>query len=255
MDRDRLVSLCIAFLVLTASSWVLAGGVNAKFRDAVNFEDNSFVGISQVEVFHSYEVVTGSPGETYDGSQLGYQVTTGVMTNFELGVHLPVHFYDNGSQGIGDISLFQRFKFSQEDVGIPESSGGIELILPSGDEDSNPQTGTEDLDVRLFGTVGHSFGKNMRWLANGGVTIMGGNAIDDRWEYNVAVRYQPTDFAKFVGEINGHTGGLRDDSVIYASPGAIFRTDGGFNIMLSSPIGLTDDSADFKPTAQFAYEF
>lgn len=255
MKRDRLISSLVAFLVLTVSSWMMAGALSAKFRDAVNFEDNSFVGISNVEVFHSYELIAGSPGETYDGSRLGYQVTTGLMTNFELGAHLPVHFYDNGNQGIGDISIFQRFKFSQEDVGIPESSGGLELLLPTGDEDAVPPTGTEDLNVRLFGTLGHSLRQNMRWLVNGGVTIMGGDAIDDRWEYNAALRYQPTGFAKFVGEINGQTGGLRNDSVIYASPGAIFRTEGGFNIMVSSPIGLTEDSADFKPTFEFAYEF
>lgn len=239
-----------------ASSWILAGKGVAKFRDSINFEDNSFVGISRVEVFHGYEVITDSPGESYDGSRLGYQLTTGIMTNFELGAHLPVHFYDNGDQRIEDVTIFQRFKFSDgENTVIPESSGGLELILPTGDEDSNPPTGTGDLGVRLFSTVGDSFGQRFYWLVNGGVAILGGKDVDNRWEYNTAIRYQATDFAKFVGEINGQSGGVRDESLLFASPGAIFQTKGDFYIMLSSPIGLTSDSADFKPTVQFSYEF
>ncbi len=60
---------------------------------------------------------------------------------------------------------------------------------------------------------------------------------------------------KLVGEINGRTGGLRDESEVFLSPGVIFQTEEGLSLMGSLPVGVTSDSADFKPTLQFAYEF
>lgn len=227
----------------------------AKFRDAINFEDNRFVHISNVEVFHSYEIRSGDDARRFNGSFLEYQVTSGLMSFFELGAKLPVKFYDNGTEGPGDFSVFQRFKFQQENGAIPASSGGIELILPTGDENSTPPTGTDEFNARLFGTIGHSLSSEWIWLANGGVTFYGGQQFDDKWEYNASLRYQPTSRMKLMFEWLGQSGGIRDDSQLYFAPGASFLAESGFNFMLSVPVGLSNDSADFKPTVQFAHEF
>lgn len=251
------------------NSWSKIGGVvlslilvsgfvapaDAKFRDAINFEDNSFVGISQLEVFHSYTMEEGNEDERFDGNQFQYQITGGMMTNFELGARLPIKFFDNGTDGIGDFSIFQRFKFSQETDVLPESSGGIELVLPTGDDRKNPPTGTDEFNARLFGTVGKSIDSDLRWLAHGAVTLMGDDRFDDKWEYNAALRHQSNRYLKLVGEVNGVSGGIKDETQLFVSPGAILRTEGEFNVMLSVPIGVTSASTDFKPTVQFAYEF
>lgn len=229
--------------------------VNAKYRDAINFEDNRFVGISQFEAFHSYRYINGSDSDNFDGSKLEYQITGGLMTNFEVGAKVPIIFYDNGTNGLGDISLIQRFKFTQETDQLPQSSGGLELFLPTGDEDDNPPTGTDHFSARLFGTIGNSINRDWRWLTNGGVRLFGGDDFDEKWEYNAALRYQYSRPLKFIGELNGRTGGIRDESEIFLSPGTVMQTKGGFNAMISFPIGLTNDSADYETSVQFAYEF
>lgn len=245
------------FLVLMVFTFSVVSTIpiNAKFRDAINFEDNQFVGISQVEALHSYQVMDGSDSDIFDGTQLQYQFTSGVMTNFEIGARVPVRFFDTGTEGIGDISIFQRFKFSQGTDELPNSSGGLELFLPTGQMNSNPPTGTDDINIRLFGTVGHSIDRNWRWLFQSAVKLMGKENIDERWEYNGALRYQTTESLKLVTEINGNTGGIKDVSEIFVSPGLIFRSEDGFLINLSSPVGVTSESTDLKPMVQFAYEF
>lgn len=252
----RKVRLSLVLLVVCCLSVTLVvQPVTAKYRDAINFEDNQFVDISKVEIFHSYKVISGSDSDSFDGSVLEYQVTSGLMSFFELGARLPVKFYDNGTQGPGDFSVFQRFKFQEQSGAIPASSGGIELIFPTGDEDSNPPIGSNEFNARIFGTLGHTFRRDWIWLANGGVTFYGGNQYDDKWEYNASVRYQPSSRLKVMFEALGESGGIQDESRVFFAPGLGFRAESGFNIMASVPVGLTNDSADFKPTIQFAHEF
>lgn len=253
MGRTRESVLLLVASLLVVSLAVTPGV--AKFRDAINFEDNQFVDISKVEVFHSYTVVSGETPERFDGSFLEYQVTSGLMSFFELGARLPVKFYDNGTEGAGNLSVFQRFKFQEATGSIPASSGGIELILPTGEETSTPPTGTDDFNARLFGTMGHSLQPNWIWLVNGGVTFFGGQGIEDKWEYNASLRYQPGANVKVMFEGLGQTGGLQDDTEFYFAPGISFLAESGFNMMLSAPVGVTSDAADFKPTVQFAHEF
>lgn len=246
-------TLVFVFCVLTVSLAVNPG--EAKFRDAINFEDNQFVDISKIEAFHSFTVETDNEDERFDGSFLEYQVTSGLMSFFELGARLPVKFHDNGEEGVGNFSVFQRFKFQEESRYVPASSGGIELSLPTGDEDANPPTGTDDFNARLFGTLGHSLEPNWIWLANGGVTFFGDEGIDDKWEYNASLRYQPGSNFKVMFEALGQSGGIKDESEIFFAPGVSILSDSGFNMMLSLPVGVTSESADFKPTVQFAHEF
>jgi hypothetical protein len=242
------------FGTLAVISLVLFSGVSleSKFRDTINFEDNNFVKISNVDQLHGYRHVDG---DDYNESRFNYQMTGGLMTNLELGVRVPVRFFNNGTQNFGDISIFERFKFTQESESLPESSAGIELFLPTGDDQSDPSTGTDEFSARLYSSVGKSIDSDLRWIAHGGVTLMGNDDYDNEWEYNAALRYQSNPYMKVVGELNGRTGGLRDDSELFASPGVLFQSEEGFNVMASLPVGVTSESADFKPTLQFAYEF
>lgn len=240
------VSLMVVFGFMLASGLPL----EAKFRDTINFEDNTFVKISNVEGLHGYRLVDA---DGYNESRFSYQVTGGLMTNLELGARVPARFFDDGTQDFGDISIFERFKFTQETESLPESSAGIELFLPTGDEAN--RTGTGEFSARLYSSVGKSLDSDWRWIAHGGVRLMGNDDIDNEWEYNAALRYQSNPYMKMVGELNGRSGGIRDDSEVYLSPGVLFQTEEGFSLMGSLPVGVTNDSADFKPTLQVAYEF
>ncbi|MFB6344842.1 MAG: hypothetical protein ABEK50_03600 [bacterium] len=263
--RDKLIGLLVAVLGICLAAGSV-GPAEAKFRDALNFEDNQFVNISKLiveqdanisslEGFHRIRAISGSDNGRPDGTFLDYQLTSGVMSFFEVGVNFPVRFYDNGTQGNGDISIFQRFKFQEATEGLPASSGGIELIFPTGDENSNPPTGTDNFNARLFGSLEHSLDENWIWLANGGVTFFGGDQYENRLEYNGALRYQPSSQLKLMVEALGQSGGFRDQSEFYLAPGANLKTESDFSIMVTVPVGLTDDSPDFKPSLQFAHEF
>jgi hypothetical protein len=210
------------------------------------------VDISSVEGLHGYRYVDS---EEENESRFTYQVIGGLMTNLELGARVPIRFFDDGTQDFGDISIFERFKFTQETESLPESSAGVELFLPTGDDESTPRTGTGEFSARLFSSVGKSLDSDWRWIAHGAVRLMGNDDFDNEWEYNAALRYQSNPYMKMVGELNGRSGGVGDESELFLSPGILFQTEKRFSLMGSLPIGVTNDSSDFKPTLQVAYEF
>lgn len=238
----------VAGILLTPSHGV------AKFRDAVHFEDNRFVGIGNAELLHRFQRVSGdSPDQ--NRTQLRYQLLYGVMRNFEVGLRVPVIIYENGDEGISDVSLLQRFKFTEKGYNFPETSGGFELLFPTGDEDAVPPTGTEGVDVRLFGSIGDEMAPGWAWLAHGGVTFFGNSTVEDAYEYNGALRYRSYPSVKVNFELNGRTGGLFDRSELYFAPGLLMHSTRGLSVSLSLPVGITSESADQKATLQMSHEF
>ncbi|MGM0381753.1 MAG: hypothetical protein ACQEP7_07165, partial [bacterium] len=99
------------------------------------------------------------------------------------------------------------------------------------------------------------FNKKWRWLLNAGYHYYGQNKDEDRLEYNAALRAKSGPRLKFVGELNGHSGGVPDQSELYFAPGMIFEPREGFNFTVSMPLGLTSDSADHRSNFQFGIEF
>jgi len=231
-------------------------GVKAKFRDAVHFEDNRFVDIGNFELLHRFQRVTGTdPNGMLDRTELRYQLTYGVMKNFETGLRVPVILFDNGQEGVGDVSLIQRFKFTERRYDFPETSGGFEIGFPTGDENAAPPTGTDSLSVRLFAAAGDDFAPGWAWLVHGAATFFGDNAVDDEYEYNAALRYRSHPGVKWNLELNGSTGGLYDLSETYLSPGMLLHSRRGVSVSLSVPFGLSGDAADQKATLQVSHEF
>lgn len=246
----------IIFLIsIILGSFLFPNLLHAKVRNTINFSDNQFVGIANSEIFHSYRSIEGFENSSMDRTELNYQLITGILSNFEFGVDIPVLFFEDGSEGLGDLRLFQHFKFTNEGPGWPNSSGGFELELPTGDENEIP-TVTGDFNARLFGSVGSSFGEGRwEWVGNTGIKFFGESDIDERFDYNASVHFQMNDAYKLNLEFNGSSGGIVDDSQMYLSPGLIFHVPSGFNIMASVPVGLTDDSANHRTTVQFSHEF
>ncbi len=229
--------------------------VQGKFRDALNFRDFNFVKMKNIELLHRYQQYTDCESEAYDRSQLTYQLSYGVFTNFELGLSFPVKFYESGENGLGDVQVYQKFKFTEQHGALPTSSGGFELILPTGDESSSPPLGSDKLDARFFFTAGQDFWGNYRWLVNGAVLFAGESEFDDKYEYNAALNYRPGSRVKTVLELNGHSGGPRDLSETYLAPGLILQPKDSFSFHVSVPVGLGNDAADYKTAFQFAVNF
>lgn len=251
---------CVVFSVILLL--VTAVGMRAhtedgadKFRNAINFEDNEFVGMYDVEIKHGIRMIEGTSPPQYERTQLNYALTYGIFMNYEITLNLPMKFHDNGPEDIGDVGLKQRVKFTEQETSFMDSSGGIEFILPTGDENSSPPTGTEDLNFRLFGSMGDNLTENMQWLFNAGYTFYGSDTIDDRIEYNGAFVYRASDQFKFNTEFNGWTGGRPDNSELYLSPGMIFQPRSGFSLTLSLPIGLNSDAADHRGQLELIHEF
>ncbi|MGM0380721.1 MAG: transporter, partial [bacterium] len=159
----------------------------AKFRDAINFDDSRFVKMQNMEMLHRYQKFSGTENNSFERTSLKYQLTYGVLRNFEMGINIPVHFYEDGNNGIGDAGLYQKFLFTEQGEGIPRTSGGFELIFPSGDEDELVNA-SDELDARLFFTIDNDFNKKWRWLLNAGYHYYGQNKDEDRLEYNAALR-------------------------------------------------------------------
>ncbi len=245
-------SLILALIFVLPA--VLALPAEAKFRDVINFEDSQFVSMQNMEMFHRYQKFSDTEEDTFERTTLKYQLTYGVLKNFEVGIYIPVHFYEDGNNGIGDAGMYQKFLFTEQEEGLPRTSGGFELIFPTGDEDDLPDA-SDELDARLFFTVDGDFDQDWRWLANVAYRYYGQSEDDDRFEYNTALRVKSGPRLKFVGELNGHSGGRPDQSELYFAPGIIFEPREGFNFTVSAPFGIGGDAADHKSNFQFGIEF
>ncbi len=256
MKKTTFFGLTLLVLFTVCTLWMYWGSpVHAKYRDAINFEDNQFTQMHKVEVLHRFTEISGSDPVRFDRSQLDYRISYGFFTNYELGVNLPVLFYENGEQGVGDLSVFQRFKFLEGEGSHPGLSGGVEFILPTGSDDDNPPTGTDELNFRFFGTVSHSFAARWKGLFNAGYVFYGQDEIDEEFQYNVGLRHQTFRRVKLLGELNGETGGRPDNTELYLSPGVVFQPREGFSATFSVPVGLSNDSADHRMNAQLVFEF
>ncbi|MFP4686829.1 MAG: transporter [bacterium] len=249
MDKIKIVAMSFLIILLAGP-----GFSQSRFRDTINFEDNEFISMGNIEISHRYQKFSGADPDTYDMTVLEYQLTYGVMTNFEVGLNIPIAFQKKGEQDeVGDIIVSQRFKFTEEPESAFDLSGGLELILPTGDEDI--LIGSDDLDARFHLTFGQSLAEDWRWLSHLGYRFYGEEENDDLFEYDFAFSNQFSSDFKTVIELNGHSGGVPDQSEIYISPGFIFQPRDGFSVAVSAPIGVSSDAYDHKANFQFNIEF
>ncbi|MFB6356418.1 MAG: transporter [bacterium] len=249
--KKTILSITIVAMVLALT----VSGAEARFKNTINFEDNQFVDMNKLEILHRYQEISGAEPDTWDRTDFSYEVRYGVLYNFELGVNIPLKFYENGENGIGDLGIQQKFKFIDEKDNPLDMSGGIELILPTGDDKGNPPTGTDKVNARLFGSMGQSIDKRLKWIAGSGGTFYGQNDVENKFSYNAAVRWQADEKLRLNTELNGEVGGRPDNSELYASPGVIYRPQKGFSLTFSAPIGVTSDSSDHRLNFQMIHEF
>lgn len=249
-------TILLGWITAALLIWLMqATAVDAKFRNAVNFEDNEFVGMNNIELLHRIQSIEDGAPTLSDRTELQYEISYGILQNYEIGLNVPVVFNEDDSNDVGDVGIVQRFKFSEKETFFMDSSGGLEFILPTGSDGSDPPTGTDDLDFRIFGSIGNQFRPNWDWLANAGFTLVGDDDIDDEFTYNTAVRYRVLNELKAVAEINGKSGGLADETQISISPGLIAQPTQGLSLHFSLPIGVNSDAPDHSALIELAVEF
>ncbi len=247
--------LGILFFILCCGLSIFALPAQAGFKDAINFEDNQFLPVGSLEVKHRYQRFSQTEPRAHERSEFSYQMTYAAVQNFEMGASSPVVFFkDRDEEGLGDISIFQRYKFMEQQANIPAISAGLELILPTGDRDLSP-AGSNNLDARLYSIVSQEMALGWTWMAQVGYRFFGDSGAEDRFEYNVGVNYAWGPRFKPVLEINGHTGGVPDQDEVYASPGLIVQLRQGVTASVSVPLGVTSHSATHKTNVQIAVEF
>ncbi len=127
-----------------------------------------------------------------------------------MGAKMPVVFFENQDQeGLGDVNIFQRYKFLEQQGRMPEISAGLELILPTGDKDLVP-AGSNKLDARLFGSMNQEMALGWKWISHLGYRFYGDRKAEDRFEYNLGLNYTWGSEMRTILELNGHTGGVPD---------------------------------------------
>jgi len=236
--------------------WLLqATAVDAKYRDAINFEDNEFVGMNSIELLHRIQSLEDGAPILSDRTELQYEISYGILQNYEIGLNVPVVFNEDASNDVGDVGIVQRFKFSEKETFYIDSSGGLEFILPTGSNSSDPPTGTDDLDFRIFGTIGNQFRPDWHWLVNAGYTLVGDDDVDDEFTYNTSIRYHLIDEIKAIAEINGKSGGLADETQVSFSPGLIAQPRQGLSLHFSLPVGINSEAPDHSALVELAVEF
>lgn len=245
----------LILLVMVGSSAMAQESRAERFRRAINFEDNEFVGMYNVEIKHGVRSVEGTEPPQFERTELNYRLTYGIFMNYEISLNFPLAFYDDGPDDLGDVGIAQKIKFTEQETSYVDSSGGIELIFPTGNDSSNPPTGSDEMDFRIFGSVGGPMTERTEWLLQSGYRMAGDDNVEDRFEYNGAVIYRVLNNMKINLEANGWSGGQPDNSEFYLSPGLIFHPRSGFSVTATLPVGINSDAADHRAQLELIHEF
>ncbi len=249
MHRFGLMLLMLFWFLLVCSVQA-----QASFKDVINFEDNRFLPKGRVEILHRYQKFVETEPKLYERSLFNYEVTYAALRNYEIGAKLPMVFFKQADQGLGDMSIFQRYKFLEQRAGTPELSGGLEFILPTGNKKLAPE-GSSNLDARLHTTVSQEMALGWKWLFHLGYRWYGESDVEDRLEYNLALTHTWEGSLKSVLELNGHSGGIPDQKEVYLSPGLILRLRHGLTASISLPLGLNSHAAAHQANVQIMVEF
>jgi hypothetical protein len=150
----------------------------------------------------------------------------------------------SGHFGVSDVSLALNYNFIQNDrFAVAFRSA---FTLPTGDENQGLGGGQFAWTPYLLGAVRVGAGDIYAGIGE----ELGDDT--DQFTYTIAGAYP---FGKFVGvlELTGFTGGGED--TLYLAPGAYWVPTDHFQVGIGVPIGLTNDSDDYRVIGRIAIEF
>jgi len=198
-----------------------------------------------------YLIVTPSFTQGHDEKEfeLEAEVIYGLTDELQLSAEIPCAIVnpDNGSQhqGIGDVTLAANYNFLQaRDFALGVRAA---FLIPTGDEDRDLGAGQFIWSPSLLGAV--RVGQGEIYGAVGGEF---GDNHDDAFTYTLAGAY-PWQSLVGVFEVTGANGSGAD--VLYLTPGVYWNVREGIQVGVGVPIGVTDDSDDYRGIGKLVFEF
>lgn len=236
----------IVFNFITALL-IISVSIYARQAESIMNNDNSFLEVKDVDIEQGlliYREILNSA----DAGVLPFRIGWGVMNNMEVGVKFPYVFIENGDNDFGDISIYQKFKFIEENDKIPVVCGGLEFNLPTGNIKGFNEYSNSKLDFKLFATLGKKVAQQMNIFGGLSLNFIGaGDATE--FGYNSGLNYKISERLKLVGELYGKK--ISSESKVnvisqsYISPGIIFNNAGNsVGVKFAVPFGLNNKSAD-----------
>ncbi len=224
----------------------------ARVNDALTIEETNFAQMNGWYLRQSVDRYENSNADRADLTALTYRVAYGVMHNFEVGADLPYLIYSGGSSGIGDVRLYQKYKFREESFEGPALTGGIGIVLPTGDRGRG--TGTDKAAFELHGAAMRTLG-DYTGNAHLGYRFQGNGNVDNVFLWGVALTTPLPRLMtklKLAVEVAGSKGDL---SEAYATPGLLWEPKEDFYLGLGVRLGLTDDSYDYGTVFRVGHDF
>lgn len=226
--------------------------VAARLNDSVVSEDSNFARMQGLYLRQGVERYETNEGNRLDRTSVPFRIAYGVLHNLEVGADLPYLIYSGSSSGLGDIRLYQKYKFTEEDASTPALAGGLALYLPTGDEDK--QTGTGKAAFELYG-VGLRTIDRFTINLHLAYRFQGNSRYDNIFRYDLAVKTPLDQFARgisAVAELNGSKG---DWEEVYLTPALLWEPREDFSVGLGIQIGLTKDSYDYGTVLRVGHDF
>lgn len=173
----------------------------------------------------------------------------GVTHRFQATLELPYASLDARGQtverGLGDVEAELLYNILADDSPVLLSVGwGIGL--PTGNEDVGLDDGELTMEPSL--RVGKHVGKSMVYGAFAGEL----NGEETALHYGVAAVYSVGHWRPSLELSGAHSD---DGEPWYFVPGLTRTGIGDFELAIGSPVGLTDDAADWGVAAMLTYEF
>jgi hypothetical protein len=196
-------------------------------------------------------VITPSFTQANDAkeTELSAELKYGLTDQISLSLEVPAVVVnpDEGSQhvGLGDISVGISYDFIQSDnFSLGFSS---DFSLPTGDEDRDLGGGEFVWEPSIVSAF--KVGQGEIYASVGGEI---GDNHHDEVTYSLAGAY-PID--KFVGLLELSGASTNDDTELYLVPGLFWHPNEKMEFGFGVPIGLTDESDDYRLVAKLVFEF
>lgn len=206
-----------------------------------------------------------SQNNNIDITIVDFYAKYGLAENWELGIDAP---YKNWStdkaivlpnlglsdkeNGITDINIWTKYRFSKEAEKKIGAAGGINLKLKNGDADKGLGTGKYEVMPFLMAT--YKYREPIIFGAKLGYNIVGepmGVKWDNEMFYSAWARYTMSDQLGIVGEVNGNTlragngAGKRADA-LEVDGGITYGFSSNVGLVAGAGIGLTDNAPNWR---------
>ena len=161
-------------MIQIGRNWMRGVGLIVYLLSSVASAHDPIFGIGPHVLFKDgFEVAPETHVEKAGDEQVtetGVEITYGLTGDWAIGIELPYTDVDVGSasaSGLGDISLFTKYRFWRNDTLGAQESGAVSLMFNTDTADGGriPALGTGATDIILGLTYGYEGRKWYRWAS------------------------------------------------------------------------------------------